>query len=239
MQDIVIDPRWGFVDAVDAAWGRYSGGVMGMSRRTTVLRSWANVVGRARARSEIQGFIDEAGGVGKAANLLGMSPGTFRSLRRFVEQTPDPDSLEMSGGRVSEKMIRTLLSQGEGPHVEFKESMPPRARDLAKEIAAFATASGGVVLIGIDDTGGLVGFSENRERVEGTVQLVDPTPNVTVQVLGYEDVPICAVIVKSGAAPLYYVDATPYLRDGSLSRPAKPDEVIQKVLAAAEGGPGY
>jgi hypothetical protein len=88
MQDIVIDPEWEFLDAVRAAWERYSGGVMGMSYRTTVLRTWGNVVGRGRAVGGLDRFIEDSGSAVSAAERLGMSASTLRRLRRYFECLP-------------------------------------------------------------------------------------------------------------------------------------------------------
>lgn len=44
--------------------------------------------------------------------------------------------------------LDTILQEGEGYYLEFKENVNS---DLAKEMAAFANSSGGRILIGIDD----------------------------------------------------------------------------------------
>lgn len=49
------------------------------------------------------------------------------------------------------------IDLGEDSTIEFK-GIPPEKGDLATEIAAFANADGGVILIGVDDSGGIVGL---------------------------------------------------------------------------------
>ncbi len=46
--------------------------------------------------------------------------------------------------------LNKVLELGEGQFIEFKESFD---KGLAKEIAAFANASGGVIYLGINDDG--------------------------------------------------------------------------------------
>ena len=58
---------------------------------------------------------------------------------------------------------------GEDSTIEFKRELPHR-ESLADEIAAFANASGGVILIGVDDDGEIVGMDrQDLDRTERTV----------------------------------------------------------------------
>jgi hypothetical protein len=236
MQDLFVEPTWGFEDAVTAAWQRYSGGVMGMGYRTTVLRTWGNVVGRDRAVASINRFIEDARSVTKAAELLGMSTSTLRRLRRYFEGLPVREGFVGSQDESLSEAIDRALKSGEGDSIEFKVGMPGQARDLAKEMAALATSGGGMILLGVTDHGEVVGFAESRERVEGVVQLVNPTPRVRVETHERAGRTLCVVMVAAGDDPVYYVEHRPYLRDGSISRPARPDEVVRLVRAQRTTG---
>jgi len=61
-----------------------------------------------------------------------------------------------------EELNRIILA-GEGPTVEFKEHFTP---DIAREIAAFANAGGGVILLGVADDSTVVGVDEPFRAVE-------------------------------------------------------------------------
>jgi hypothetical protein len=137
----------------------------------------------------------------------------------------------MTGGVAD--IVSEALAGGEGPFVEFKEAFPDQARRLAEEIAAFSTSGGGVLLLGVDDFGRVVGCDDSRERVEGVLQSVSPQPSATVEVYEHSEGRICVVQVADGSEPVYYVDNRPYLREGSISRPARPDEVKHLILASA------
>ena len=54
------------------------------------------------------------------------------------------------------KNLNSILQLGEGQFIEFKENLD---KSLAKEIVAFANASGGAVYIGVTDSGNLKGLS--------------------------------------------------------------------------------
>ena len=56
-----------------------------------------------------------------------------------------------------------LLRGGEDSTVEFKRD-DVRNHDLAKELVAFLNLDGGVVLLGVEDDGGVSGTT--RDRVE-------------------------------------------------------------------------
>ena len=58
---------------------------------------------------------------------------------------------------------------GEDSTIEFKRELPER-KELSDEMAAFANASGGVILIGVGDNGEIVGIDrESLDRAEKTV----------------------------------------------------------------------
>jgi ATP-dependent DNA helicase RecG len=47
--------------------------------------------------------------------------------------------------------IKLIAAAREGYNAEFKVSIPSNVKGITEEICAFANASGGVVLIGVDD----------------------------------------------------------------------------------------
>lgn len=122
-------------------------------------------------------------------------------------------------------VIDQALAAGEGPDVEFKAAFPQTADDLAHEIAALSTSGGGTILLGVNDGGAVVGYTDSKERVEGVGSRVSPPPTMTVDLVEYGGKTICLVRVAPGAEPFYYANSRPYIRQGTLSRPATPDEV--------------
>jgi len=63
-----------------------------------------------------------------------------------------------------------LCSRGESQDLEYKQEFPKNARDLGKEIAAFATSNTGTIIIGVSDFGELVGLPschslEERDQI--------------------------------------------------------------------------
>ena len=52
--------------------------------------------------------------------------------------------------------IKSIAAAGEGYNAEFKVSIPSNVKGITEEVCAFANASGGIVLIGVDDSNNLL-----------------------------------------------------------------------------------
>lgn len=131
-----------------------------------------------------------------------------------------------------------LVRAGEGQQLEFKREFPAQARDFAKVVASFATSGDGLILLGVSDEGEVLGLqamesSMSRDalvaRIAGSCQGVDPPVRPTFSWATINEQIVLGVRVSKGTDPLYYVEGRPYLRHLSISRPAKPAEVIDAV----------
>lgn len=139
---------------------------------------------------------------------------------------------------MSHNLLR-LCSAGESQTVEFKRELPLQKRDLAKEVAAFASTEGGTILLGIDDDGTVVGVQgaqaasvrdELMARVVGICQQVEPPVLPRLVWASSGGRAVFCVQVEKGGEPPYYVDSRPFIRHANVSRPANPAEV--KALLA-------
>lgn len=89
--------------------------------------------------------------------------------------------------------LQELIRRGEGPRVEFKSRLPEERR-LARLLAALANSGGGVILIGIDDCGGVCGGSGMAEVEAGLAVAsgaLEPRPLITLA--AWEDAEQCVV----------------------------------------------
>lgn len=135
--------------------------------------------------------------------------------------------------------LAVLRDSGERLDLEFKSQYPENGRDLAKEIAAFATSQGGMILIGVGDSGELVGIESGglatvrddlQKRISGVCRnTVKPAILVSVEWGIESDRVVMGIVVPEGSEPIYYASGVPYLRDLSTSRPAEPHEVVALV----------
>jgi hypothetical protein len=132
--------------------------------------------------------------------------------------------------------IDALIKGGEGQHTEFKERFPDQARDLAKEFAAFGTSNPGVILLGVTDGGERIGLEDMgrmkdrdllQTRIEGISSSgINPSLLVRIRFDGARNNTIAVIEVPKGPEPVYYTSqSVAYVRHGSLSRPASPQEI--------------
>jgi len=134
--------------------------------------------------------------------------------------------------------LKLDLAEGESWHIEFKEydhtHLEAKADswkdDLSHELAALASI-GGKVYIGISDDGIVKGISGSHqtwheklfERAAGRIKpkvhwvsypFIDPGTGLS----------LIRIDVLKGE-PIYYVQRKPYIREGTKSQPAEPEEV--------------
>ena len=140
-----------------------------------------------------------------------------------------------------------LIPEGEGQTIEFKERFPDQADDLGKEMAAFGTSNPGVILLGVADDGTIVGLDgidtsvgqdKLRTRIDGVSSNgINPSLSVRVRCIQIEKKDIAVVEVPKGPEAVYYTKSgVPYIRHGSMSRPALPQEVNELVKRYLERG---
>jgi ATP-dependent DNA helicase RecG len=136
--------------------------------------------------------------------------------------------------------LPALCAAGEHQKLEFKQQLPIQVRDLAKEVAAFATSGGGLILLGVRDDGAVIGIPEGdkvpardgiSQRIAGICAVIDPPVRPKLRWAVMDGRVVLGIDVPAGGQPLYYVDHRPYIRHESISRPAKPSEVYEAVKA--------
>lgn len=156
-----------------------------------------------------------------------------------MQASHDPEELSWIDATLSSELPR-LAGASETQFVEFKREFPKQATELAKEIAAFATSNAGIILLGVEDTGEIVGLPDCskdagrrdlRTRLEGLFNLVRPTIAPSLRFAVFDDKVVAAIDVPKGSQPVYYSNYTPYNRVLTSARPMGPDDVVSAVLA--------
>ncbi|MCD6146025.1 MAG: putative DNA binding domain-containing protein [Methanosarcinales archaeon] len=103
--------------------------------------------------------------------------------------------------------IKSLISQGEGYNLEFKESF---SNSIAREICAFANASGGKLLLGVSDEGEIRGITTSNAMISRIYDIArNSDPPLRIDVSRAEDVLV--IDVPEGADKPYSVNGKFYV----------------------------
>ena len=128
---------------------------------------------------------------------------------------------------MSVKALSDLLALGEGTTVEVKRSL---RSDLGREICAFANATGGVILLGVDDEGtvrGVEGHNRLKSQVQSVARSADPPISVELESMG----DVLAVRVPSQRGRPYSFGGKFFVRDGASSQQMSRDEIREFFFA--------
>lgn len=125
-----------------------------------------------------------------------------------------------------EKMLELALLEGEGLKVEFKEKLA----NLDREIVAFANTAGGVIYLGVDDSGKIIGISidnQLKSQVSDIAHNCDPSIRITLH--EYRKERILAIHVETGNDKPYRCKEGFYIRNGPSTQKLRRDEIITMI----------
>lgn len=124
------------------------------------------------------------------------------------------------------KMLELALAEGEGLKVEFKE----RLANLDREIVAFANTVGGVIYLGVDDSGKVLGIAIDnslKSQITDIAYNCDPSIKIELEILSQERV--LAVHVHKGNDKPYRCKDGFFIRNGPSSQKLKRDEIVTMI----------
>jgi hypothetical protein len=133
-----------------------------------------------------------------------------------------------------------LVRLGEPAHVERKAQIPTRER-LAAAISGMANASGGWLVIGVDDHGSTPGLQLGRTDLAAHIRqliapAVDPVPNFNARLLPYVGVEIGVVRVYASAeTPHLTQDGRIVVREPGGIRPVSHRSELDALIARGIG----
>ena len=127
-------------------------------------------------------------------------------------------------------VVVDLLRKGENERVEFKFDIH-NPEPLARSISALANAAGGVIIVGADDRGLIVGadIPKIQQLYERAVQLVGPSASTNFHVIDLGSPQRLAVISVEKSSGLTLSAAGAFRRQGSVDRPMSADDVIRAL----------
>ncbi len=117
--------------------------------------------------------------------------------------------------------INDLIKTGEGYNLEFKEKI---GSNLDKEICAFANANGGKIILGVENSGNVIGFklsNSSASKIQSIARNMDPNFNVDIETIEN----MAVINIEEGKNKPYSVGGKFYLRIGANSQQMQRDEI--------------
>lgn len=130
--------------------------------------------------------------------------------------------------------VMELIKQGEGQHVEFKESFSTENKAIGT-LCAFANAEGGSVLVGVADAGAVVGVSIGKNTLENFANKLrdstDPSLHPSVNKHEVDDRTVVVVSVEAHRpGELFYAFNKPHIRVGKTNQIMTSQEQRARLL---------
>lgn len=117
--------------------------------------------------------------------------------------------------------IKSIVSTGEGFNAEFKERVPTNLKGITEEVCAFANASGGVLLIGVDDKNVIQGVpidNSKRSAIQNSIGEISPPLQCEFYVVEVDGKNVAVIEVPSGQNKPYVLSGAIYVRQGPNSQ---------------------
>lgn len=140
---------------------------------------------------------------------------------------------------MNSEIVEGLIRQGESQNVELKRAASS-AKDLAREIVAFANTCGGVIVIGVDDNGEVMGVRDFRKAEQVITNALNhncrPSISASIRQVDVSGKILVVIEVPEGMKKPYEANHVVYLRTGSSTRPASREEKQDMYAAGIKEG---
>lgn len=133
--------------------------------------------------------------------------------------------------------IKSIIASGEGYNAEFKVSLPSKIKEITEEVCAFANASGGVVLIGVDDANTIKGITidnAKRSAIQNSINEISPVLKCDFNIVEVDGKDIAVIEVPSGQNKPYVLSGAIYVRQGPNSQKLTTVEEMRDFFQQAD-----
>ena len=117
--------------------------------------------------------------------------------------------------------IKSIVSSGEGFNAEFKVNLPTNLKSITEEVCAFANATGGVLLIGVDDKNIIKGVTidnSKRSAIQNSIAVISPPLQCEFYIVEVDGKDVAVIEVPSGQNKPYVLSGAIYVRQGPNSQ---------------------
>lgn len=133
--------------------------------------------------------------------------------------------------------IKSIITAGEGYNAEFKVSIPSNVKGITEEVCAFANASGGIVLIGVDDANNIKGVTidnSKRSAIQNSINEISPALKCNFNIIEVDGKNIAVIEVPSGQNKPYVLSGAIYVRQGPNSQKLTTVEEMRDFFQQAD-----
>lgn len=130
--------------------------------------------------------------------------------------------------------ILELVKGGEGYNVDFKRSLPSKVKEISDEVAGFANAVGGYILIGVDNNNQIIGAeidNNRRSAIQDTIGEISPALKCEIYTVDVEGKAVWVIDVPSGKDKPYITGGVIYVREGANCQKLRHAEEIRAFFA--------
>ena len=131
---------------------------------------------------------------------------------------------------LNKQNLDDVLQLGEGQYIEFKKILD---KIFAKEIVAFANASGGIIYLGITDSNVIKGVSitnKLKSQIQDIAHNCDPS--IIISLIEMNNV--LAVEIKEGNNKPYSCSAGFFMRMGANSQKMNRNEILELAIKSGK-----
>jgi ATP-dependent DNA helicase RecG len=133
--------------------------------------------------------------------------------------------------------INSIVQSGEGYNAEFKVSLPTNLKGITEEVCAFANASGGVILIGVDDKNSIQGVTidnSRRSALQNSIGEISPPLQCEFYMVTVGNKEVAVIEVPSGLKKPYVLSGAIYVRQGPNSQKLTTVEEMRDFFQQAD-----
>ncbi len=131
---------------------------------------------------------------------------------------------------MNKKELDFILQEGEGQFIEFKESFD---NSLAKEIIAFANASGGKIFLGINDNNEVKGIKITNKLKSQILDIArNCDPSIKIKLSEFKNILI--IDIFEGKDKPYRCSSGFYLRSNANSQKMKRNEILDFITKVSK-----
>lgn len=134
---------------------------------------------------------------------------------------------------ISKETLSDLLSLGESETIEFKESFGDSAIEA---IGSFANARGGLLIVGVNDFGDILGISIGKKTVEDISNRIqeatDPRLQPSIYIVKYGKVNVIVIQISTVTGVPVSVRGRYFRRAGKTVQRMSHEEIMQRMVAS-------